>query len=167
MSLGIVSTSYAPRVSWSSVPAARSSAGGSLPISSPQARVARGIFLWGLVGESAEHVCPHALQPGSTALPIGSLVVSFRDYLIGFQKENHKKELLRSLWVVGLPETRLCCLHWGSPSTSSTSRSAPCHQEREEAVGPGRCAQLRSSISGILSNPLHEKQHSSLTFLRS
>ena len=32
-------------------------------------------------------------------IPIGSIVVPFWDYLIGFLSMNPKKELLRSLWV--------------------------------------------------------------------
>ena len=37
---------------------------------------------------------------GVRIIPIGSLAVPFWDYLIGFYIQNHKKELLRSLWVI-------------------------------------------------------------------
>ena len=41
------------------------------------------------------------LSVWNTHRPIGSLVVPFWDYLIGSINMNHKKELLRSLWVIG------------------------------------------------------------------
>ena len=41
------------------------------------------------------------------AIPVSSLVVPFWDYLIGFLNINHKKELLRSLWVY--PAMSLYC----------------------------------------------------------
>ena len=52
---------------------------------------------------------------------IGSLAVPFWDYLIGFKNINHKKELLRSLWVVsGLTKGSLsgfpACSHGFLPS---------------------------------------------------
>ena len=38
-------------------------------------------------------------KAGLDSLPVGSLVVPFWDYIIDILDINHKKELLRSLWV--------------------------------------------------------------------
>ena len=44
------------------------------------------------------------------SLPIGPEVVPFGDYLKRFEKINHKKELLRGLWVVvGILNSLLVC----------------------------------------------------------
>ena len=49
--------------------------------------------------EEAEH---EMVSEAMIALPIGSLVVPFWDRILNI---NHKKELLRGLWVQGRPET--------------------------------------------------------------